>query len=135
VAHDQADHELPHDRGQVYEPEPALSQRVANAHARDYIVQDLESKFQLTGEARSFLESEIERVRKELAAAEHALNEFRSQHGVVSVDDHYSTIVERLRDLGHRLTDAEAARITVEAEYRLVGQRRATRCPASSPAR
>ena len=111
-------------------PSPALSQRVANAHARDYIVQDLESKFQLTGEARSFLESEIERVRKELVAAEQALNEFRSQHGVVSVDDHYSTIVERLRDLGHRLTDAEAARITVEAEYRLVGQRESGSLPS-----
>jgi capsular exopolysaccharide synthesis family protein len=111
-------------------PSPALSQRVANAHARDYIVQDLESKFQLTGEARSFLESEIERVRRELVEAEQALNEFRLQHGVVSLDDRENAIVERLEDLGHRLTDAEAARIAVEAEYRLVGQRESDSLPS-----
>jgi polysaccharide biosynthesis transport protein len=111
-------------------PSPALSQRVANAHARDYIVQNLESKFQLTGEARSFLESEIDRVRRELGAAEEALNQFRRQHGVVSLDDRENAIVERLNDLGRRLSEAEAARIAAEAEYRLVGNRESDSLPA-----
>ncbi|HKA29227.1 MAG TPA: Wzz/FepE/Etk N-terminal domain-containing protein, partial [Candidatus Binatia bacterium] len=104
-------------------PSAALSQKVANSHARDYIVQSLESKFQLTGEARSFLESEIDRVRRELEAAEEALNQFRRQHGVVSLDSHENAIVDRLNDLGRRLSEAEAARIAAEAEYRLVGNR------------
>jgi polysaccharide biosynthesis transport protein len=111
-------------------PSPALSQRVANAHARDYIVQNLESKFQLTGEARSFLESEIDRVRRELGAAEEALNQFRRQHGVVSLDDRENAIVERLNDLGRRLSEAEAARIAAEAEYRLVGNRESDSLPS-----
>src|SRR4029453_9882098 len=159
VARDQADHELPPDRGPVHQPEsralaprpprallgpylrwlenkpitnsrlievqftspsPELSQRVANAHTRGYIVQNLESKFQLTAEARSFLESEIDRVQRELAVAEEQLNEFRRRHAVVSLDDRQNAIVERLTDLGHRLTEAQAARIAAEAEHRLV---------------
>lgn len=111
-------------------PSPGLSQRVANAHARGYILQGLESKFQLTGEARHFLEAEIARVERELAEAERALSDFRRQHAVVSLDDRENAIVERLTDLGRRVTDAEAARIAAEAEYRLVQNRESDSLPS-----
>jgi uncharacterized protein involved in exopolysaccharide biosynthesis len=68
-------------------PSPSLSQRVANAHIRGYIHQSLQSKFELTGEARKFLESEIDRVQGNLTAAEAALNGFRREHHVMSMDD------------------------------------------------
>jgi polysaccharide biosynthesis transport protein len=111
-------------------PSPGLSQRVANAHARGYILQNLESKFQLTGEARDFLEKEIDRVQRELAQAERALSEFRRQNAVVSLDDRENAIMERLTDLGRRVTDAEAARIGSEAEYRLVENREGDSLPS-----
>ena len=74
-------------------PSAGLSQRVANAHARGYILQSLESKFQLTGEARDFLQNEIARVERELAEAERALSDFRREHAVVSLDDRENAIV------------------------------------------
>ena len=90
---------------------PGLSQRVANAHARGYILRGLQSKFQLTGEARDFLQTEIGRVERELAESERALSDFQRQHAVVSLDERENAIVERLTDLGRRVTDAEAGRI------------------------
>ena len=111
-------------------PSPGLSQRVANAHARSFIFQSLESKFQLTGEARDFLQNEIARVERELAEAERALSDFRREHAVVSLDDHENATAERLTDLGRRVTDAEAARIAAEAEYRLVQNRASDSLPS-----
>jgi succinoglycan biosynthesis transport protein ExoP len=111
-------------------PSPGLSQRVANAHARSFIFQSLESKFQLTGEARDFLQNEIARVERELAASERALSDFRREHAVVSLDDHENATAERLTDLGRRVTDAEAARIAAEAEYRLVQNRASDSLPS-----
>ncbi len=111
-------------------PSAGLSQRVANAHARGYILQGLRSKFQLTGEARDFLQTEIARVERELAEAERALSDFQRQHAVVSLDDRENAIVERLTDLGRRVTDAEAARIAAEAEYRLVQKRESDSLPS-----
>src|SRR5262245_8619758 len=111
-------------------PNPGLSQRVANAHARGFILQGLESKFQLTGEAREFLQTEIARVERELADSERALSDFRRQHAVVSLDDRENAIVERLTDLGRRVTDAEATRIGAEAEYRLVQNRESDSLPS-----
>jgi polysaccharide biosynthesis transport protein len=111
-------------------PSPGLSQRVANAHARSFIFQSLESKFQLTGEARDFLQKEIARVERELAEAERALSDFRREHAVVSLDDHENATAERLTDLGRRVTDSEAARIAAEAEYRLVQNRASDSLPS-----
>jgi len=111
-------------------PDPGLSQRVANAHARGFILQGLESKFQLTGEARDFLQNEIARVEREMADADRALSDFRRQHAVVSLDDRENAIVERLSDLGRRVTEAEAARIASEAEYRLVQNRESDSLPS-----
>ncbi len=101
-------------------PSPSLSQRVANAHVRGYINQSLQSKFELTGEARKFLENEIDRVQQHLTGAEQALNEFRRQHHVMSLDDKENAIVDRLNDLSRRLTEAEATRISAEADYKLL---------------
>lgn len=111
-------------------PSPRLAYRVANAHVRGYIQQSLESKFQLTGEARRYLESEIDRVQQELAYAEQALNDFRRRNLVVSLDDRENAIVERLADLGRRLTEAEAGRITAEADRRMVAERDRDSLPA-----
>src|SRR4029450_7994911 len=88
-------------------PSPGLSQRVANAHARGYILQNLESKFQLTGEARDFLEKEIDRVQRALAQAERAL-----------------------RASGRQSAAVEGARIGSEAEYRLVENREGDSLPS-----
>jgi capsular exopolysaccharide synthesis family protein len=101
-------------------PSPSLSQRVANAHVRGFINQSLQSKFELTGEARKFLEAEIDRVQNHLSGADQALNEFRRQHHVMSLDDKENAIVDRLNDLSRRLTEAEATRISAEADYRLL---------------
>jgi len=111
-------------------PSAGLSQRIANAHARDYILQNLESKFQLTGEARTFLQGEIDRVQRELDTAEQALSEFRHRNTVISLDDRENAIAERLGDLGRRLTDAEASRIAAEAESRLVTVREGDSLPS-----
>ena len=116
-------------------PNPGLSQRVANAHARGYILQGLQSKFQLTGEARDFLQNEIARVERELADAERALSDFRRQHAVISLDDRENAIVERLTDLGRRVTEAEAARIAPRRSTGWCRIARAIRCRACSPTR
>ena len=111
-------------------PSPELSWYVANAHADGYIRRSLREKFQLTAEARGFLENEIARVARELAQADDALNEFRRTHNVVSLDERENAIVERLTDLGRRLTGAQASRITSEAEYRLIKSREFDSLPA-----
>ncbi|MBP1689978.1 MAG: putative Protein-tyrosine kinase, partial [Deltaproteobacteria bacterium] len=114
-------------------PSAKLSKRLANAHVQKFIQRGLQAKFELTGEARRFLENEIHRVELELGQSEDALNQFRRTHNVVSLDDKDPTEnsnIERLADLARRLTAAQADRITAEAEYHLVKSRDSDSLPA-----
>jgi succinoglycan biosynthesis transport protein ExoP len=111
-------------------PSRELARQIADAHAALYIRKGLQAKFELTGEAKKFLENEIDRVQNELTTAEAALNDFRRQHQVISLDDNENAIVERLRDLSRRVTEAQADRITAESDYRLVQNREYDSLPA-----
>jgi capsular exopolysaccharide synthesis family protein len=111
--------------------DPDLAEAIANTHASEYIRRNLRAKFELTGEARTYLEREIERVRGEVDASEAALDRFRREHGVVAADDAQgNSVVERLQDLSRRLTGAQAQRIELEAQHRLVQERDFESLPA-----
>src|SRR5207244_2618924 len=111
--------------------DPDLAQAIANAHANEYIRRTLAAKFELTGEARKYLDQEIERVRKEVDASETALDRFRREHGIVAADDAQgNSVVERLQDLSRRLTNAQAQRIELEAQHQLTQRRDFESIPA-----
>src|SRR5262249_45440005 len=58
-------------------PDPRLSQELANAHAAAFIRTNLETRFDLSREARDFLESKLVELTKKVIRAEAALNRFR----------------------------------------------------------
>ncbi|MEW6268548.1 MAG: polysaccharide biosynthesis tyrosine autokinase [Thermodesulfobacteriota bacterium] len=111
-------------------PDPALSERLANGHVQRYIELSLRSKFELTGEARRFLEDEIRRVEQNLARAETALNDFRRANNLVSLDDRENSAVDQLTEISRRLTEARAARIAAEADHSIIEGRALDSLPA-----
>ena len=110
--------------------DPELAARIANAHARAYIAQGLELRARANDEARRFLEGRLDELRSRLERSEAALNDYRREKGIVSLDAKANVVVERLADLNLRLTAAEAERIGAEADFRLAGQRSADSLPA-----
>ncbi|MGE0826105.1 MAG: GumC family protein [Candidatus Binatia bacterium] len=103
-------------------PDPALSQRLANAHIAAFIRQALESRFELTEEAREFLQKKLTELRKDVEHAGTALNQFREERGVVSLEGNENIGVERMVELNRRLTDARAKRIELESLYQMTAQ-------------
>ena len=101
-------------------PDPALSQNLANAHAESFLRISLESRFNLSKEAREFLEQKKNEFKQKMEKSEGALNRFRREHGVVSVDKGENIVVDRLVDLNRQLTLARAQRIESESLYRTV---------------
>ena len=116
---------------QVTARDPDLAEVVANAHANEYIRRTLQSKFELTGEARKYLEQEVARVRKEVDISEAVLDRFRREHGILASDDaQNNSVIERLQDLSRRLTNSQAQRIEFEAQHRLIQERDYESLPA-----
>ena len=104
-------------------PDPTLSAQVANAHARAYIDQGLKFRARANADAERFLEESLVHLKRRLEKSEVALNNYRRDKGIISLNDKENVVVERLSDLNRRLTEAEADRITLQAKVQVIRQR------------
>jgi len=97
--------------------DPQLAARMANAIARAYIEQNLESKFVAARDATEFLNDRMKEQRKSLEESEEALQKYREETGAVSLEDRQNIVVQRLADLNAAVTKARTERIAKQAVY------------------
>lgn len=96
-------------------PDPNLSQRLTNAHAAAFVRMNMETRFEVTKEARKFLEQKLSELRTKIEEAEAELSEFRRAHGVVSMERGENLIVDRMIALNTSLTSARIRRLELES--------------------
>ncbi|HUI26156.1 MAG TPA: polysaccharide biosynthesis tyrosine autokinase [Candidatus Kryptonia bacterium] len=110
--------------------DPSLSAQIANAHAAAYIQQGMENRYHATGEAQHFLEAKLTELKQKVEQTEAALNRYRKEHQIISLDSRENIVVGRLDDLNKRLTMAQTERIQYESQYRLIQKRAYEALPA-----
>ena len=110
--------------------EPVLSAQIANAHASAYINEGMQNRYHATSEAQQFLESKLGELKQKVESTEAALNKYRAEHHILSLDGRENLVVDRLDDLNKRLTMAQAERIQYESQYRLIVERNYEDLPA-----
>jgi capsular exopolysaccharide synthesis family protein len=103
--------------------DPALSARLANAHAQAYIRQGLELRTKANEEAQHFLQEKLVELKNRLEQSEATLKDYRRGTKIVSLDDKENMMVERLSNLHKRLSEAEADRIGLEAQLHVIRKR------------
>ncbi len=101
-------------------PDPALSARLANSHADGYVRHGIDLRSRTNEEAVDFLQKKLLELKERVEESEAALNSYRRDKGIISLDDKSNLVVDRLADLNTRLTEAEAERIGIEAQLRVV---------------
>jgi succinoglycan biosynthesis transport protein ExoP len=101
-------------------PNPFLSARLANAHAQSYLRYGRDLRSQANKEALVFLENKLLELKDRVEKSEAALNAYRREKGIITLDEKGNLVVDRLVDLNKRLTEAEAQRIALESEVRLI---------------
>jgi succinoglycan biosynthesis transport protein ExoP len=111
-------------------PDPELSAHLANSHAQAYILQGLGLRTRANEDAQRFLEEKLVELKGRIERSEAALNRYRRDREIISLDDKENIVVERLADLNKRLTESEADRIALEAQIRLIRKRSYESLPA-----
>jgi capsular exopolysaccharide synthesis family protein len=111
-------------------PDPALSARLADAHASSYVRYGVDLRSQTNDEAGDFLQQKLVELKERIEQSEAALNTYRKEKGIISVDDKSNIIIERLLDLNKSLTAAEGERIAWEAQVRAARGRNVEEIPA-----
>lgn len=98
-------------------PDPELATRIANAVAENYIQQNLEYRFLATKEATNFLSEQLAEQRKQVQAADEALQKYREQNDAISLEDKENIVVQKLEELNTAVTRAKIVRSEKEALY------------------
>ncbi len=102
---------------------PQLSTQVSNSLAAAYIQQNLEARFVSTEQAKEWLTKQLEDLKAKVERADENLQEFGSQHDIISLEEKENVTMQRLTELNETLTKAEAERMAKEALYKQTGDR------------
>ena len=103
-------------------PDPALTAEIANAHVREFIRQNYLQHTQTNEEAQHYLEGKLSEIEARTEKSEAALNSYRRQRGIVefSLDDKDQIASDRLGDINRNVVQAEASRISLEADLQTI---------------
>ncbi|NBB51071.1 polysaccharide biosynthesis tyrosine autokinase [Rhizobium sp. CRIBSB] len=105
-------------------PDPALSARVANSFAENFIQASLDRRFESTSYVRDFLEERIAQTKSKLEETERQLVDYASQQQIINLRDQSdssnqeSLASRNLGTLNGSLAAAQAARIAAEERWR-----------------
>jgi len=119
----------------VETPDPALSARIANSYADNFIQSGLERRYEATSYARSFLEQRIATVKKRLEQSERELVAYAQRQGIITLNvdsgtgggrSEQSIDAASLVALNGALSSARSERIAAEQRFRQAQANRST---------
>jgi len=100
---------------------PEKSAKIADAVAEAYIIEQLEAKFQATQKANQWLAGKLQDLRKQAAASDGAVEEFRRRAGLLQSKD--GTIIsQQVSNLNAQLIVARSERAAAEARLDQIRQ-------------
>lgn len=112
--------------------DPALSARVANAWAKNFIQANLERKVQATSYGRDLLERQLGQMKERLDQSQRQLVAYATQQQIINLPaqvggdgkttQEHSIVADTLATLSTVLSQATADRIQAEARYQAAGR-------------
>jgi succinoglycan biosynthesis transport protein ExoP len=95
---------------------------IANALVDAYIEQNLEKKLSASKEAVRWLSKELETTQKKLVDSEAALQAYKEQQEIISIEDRQNIVMQKLSELNTAVNEARIKRASLEAEYNKIQQ-------------
>jgi len=97
---------------------PELSRQVPDHLASNYIQQNLENRFAVTEQAKTWLTQQLDGLKAKVESADEALQAFGLKHDIISLEEKENVTMQRLTELNEALIKAESDRMAKEALYR-----------------
>jgi succinoglycan biosynthesis transport protein ExoP len=98
--------------------DPELAARIANGVAEEYINWGIENRSTTVSRAASFLDSQIEQIKREIQDKENQLQAYSRTTDIVALDPNSNVVIQRLRTLNENYTASVSNRIDKEAAYK-----------------
>jgi polysaccharide biosynthesis transport protein len=105
--------------------DPQRAKQLAESLVREFVNQSFEQELGLSETASDYLRVEADRLKQKLQNAEQAVQNFREQYNAVSLEDKQNIIVEKLKDLNLKVTEAKEERLKLESDVATIKQGKA----------
>lgn len=106
----------------VETPDPALSARLANAIADQYIDGQFEAKYSAAERASNWLNERLVNLRGEVESAERALEQFRARSGIMSSGGDTSLLSQQASEVNAQMILAKTDAATAQARLARIEQ-------------
>jgi polysaccharide biosynthesis transport protein len=112
----------------VGDTDPDRAQQVAQSMIKEYEHLNFEGQSGDSKIATDSLILEANRLKEKLHKSEQEVQQYREDHHAVSLEDKQNIIVEQLKELNQKVTDAKSDRLKLESDYETI-QRLKTKNP------
>jgi capsular exopolysaccharide synthesis family protein len=96
--------------------DPKRAQQLAQSMVKEFVDQQFEQLSGVAKTANDFLLKEADRLKDKLHNSELALQQYREEHNAVSLEDKQNIVVEKLKELNLKMTQAKEERIRLECD-------------------
>lgn len=103
----------------VESTDPQMASDFANTLAREFVSQNIESRWANTQTTSEWLKGELDEARTKLRSSEDALQRYAASSGLIFTDEATNVATERLQQLQQSLSAATADRIAKQSRYEL----------------
>jgi polysaccharide biosynthesis transport protein len=97
--------------------DPQLAAKIVNAHIRAYRDQNIQSKYDATTQASTWLEERLSEFKIKVQQSEDARIAYERKNQIWTLDDKQNITTQRLADLNRQYTDAQSERMRKESLY------------------
>ena len=101
------------------------AKKLTESIVKEFVNQSFAQELGLTDSANDYLRQEADRLKAKLQEAEQAVDAFRVAHNSVSLEDKQNIIVDKLKDLNLKVTEAKGGRLKLEADVMTIKQGKA----------
>lgn len=100
----------------VEDTNPELAQKLATSFVKEFLRETFDQKLALSKVANEFLQEEAEKLKKKLEDSERKLQAYKEENKAVSLEERQNIIVEKLREVNTKVTEAKSKRLELEAD-------------------
>lgn len=104
----------------VEDEDPVLARDIAASFVREFLRENFSQRMTVSRVATDFLEEEAEKLKTKLEDSERKLQAYKEENKAVSLDEKQNIIVEQLKDLNTRVTEAQGERVRLESDIEQV---------------
>jgi uncharacterized protein involved in exopolysaccharide biosynthesis len=97
--------------------DPQLAAKIVNAHIRAYRDQNIQSKYDATTQASTWLEERLSEFKIKVQRSEDARIAYERKNQIWTLDDKQNITTQRLADLNRQYTEAQSERMRKESLY------------------